>query len=424
MNGNDTNIYRLYYLDLLLCLGFVSYIFRFEFGVANITILRGAVFLLVAYLTVSAMRLRLKLVIGHVWLAGLIGFMIIENLAWYYHLTEFIVLQKEILAHCFNLVMMLCIVLLLKNEYRLLCFCKCYALISLVAIVIAYYAGFVGELPGWLISEQVFDGITPFVIIDRGFHRLSGTFMDPNFFGIYLLTVIVFCVWLFVYHNGRKLYIVIAVISFSTIFLTFSRTSIVGLAILAIVCVTMILNGLKRSLVASSLIFMPLLAVALLYICLPTIYERFLDSQSGYERLIFIEKGLDAFAANPILGGGPESIVNDASGKATTHLVYLSLLAKFGLLGSVSYFIFIFFPVFYVAIFKIKFRVEYRVLIYMLYFPFFAIFLFYDFLYFLEFPYFIFAVGYSVIISKNERQSPVSVAPLLPLNKLSILEER
>jgi hypothetical protein len=237
-----------------------------------------------------------------------------------------------------------------------------------------------------------------YINVDGSLIRLTGPFVDPNFFGIYLFTVFVYSLWMFHFYGQNKLYLLLALVSLVTLFLTISRTAMVGILVFFTVYISWLPRETRDIVLRGSSVFM-LLAIILLCIFSGSFSERILNPESVFERMQFISRGVDAFTAGPLLGSGPASLVDETTGIATAHLMYLSILAKFGLVGAIPYFVFIFYPLWSVITRRELFLREYRFLVIGLYFPLFFMYFLYDFLYFLEFQYLIFAIGYSIVFS-------------------------
>ena len=228
--------------------------------------------------------------------------------------------------------------------------------------------------------------------------------MDPNFFGIYLLTVIVYSLWVYHFRSRSKFYLMVSVASLVVLPLTISRTAMVGLVVFFTLYIAWLAKK-TRVLVLLGATFVLLLGILSLFIFHEDFLDRVLNSESAFERLHFILRGFEAFAAHPLFGSGPASIVDETTGIATAHLMYLSILAKFGLVGAILYSVFIFYPLWKIVKYERFYLREYRFLVVGLYLPLFFMYFLYDFLYFLEFQYLIFSIGYSIILSSFAKKS-------------------
>ena len=84
----------------------------------------------------------------------------------------------------------------------------------------------------------------------------------------------------------------------------------------------------------------------------------------------------------------------------SAHIVYLSLLAKFGIVGFLIYGSFIFFPLVYVFRRGKSLEEQYRYLISAIYLALIVMYIWYDYFLFLEFQYIVIGIVYSIIINK------------------------
>ena len=361
--------------------------------------------LLGIYLLISVASLKRKISGGYC--ALLIGtlFLIALNFYYYPSLDEYPIPQKEIVSHSINLFLMLQIVLLIDSRQQLILMLRGYIFTSVVAISIGYFGFFYEAIPFESIlreygSESAVE--TSYIIQDGDFFRLSGAFMDPNFFGIYLLTVLIFSSWLYVIHGKNNFYLLIVVLALTTLFFTLSRTAMIGLLVFGGVYIFLWQDRWKSAILVV-LVFLAIIIAVGIVVVAPVLFDRLLNTESGADRLHFISKGLDAFVAHPLFGSGVINIIDDETGIATAHLMYLTVLAKFGIVGGFAYFLFIFYPLLDVIFAGRTFLREYRILIFGLYVPLFVMYFLYDFLMFLEFQYLIFAVGYSVALSSYSK---------------------
>lgn len=406
--------------DLLMGLGFALYVYRFPIAGANMTVLRFATMLLAVMLIFLIFRAKKRFSIRHLWLSFGIFVLILMNAIWYPTLNHFPIPQKEMVSHLVNLVMMYLLVVWMDSDRQLCSSLNGYLFAAVLAIFIGYYGLIFGEIPfeqllrdyGAVAAQDM-----TYVIEDRGETRLSGPFMDPNFFGVYLFSVIVYSLWLYQFRSKSKFYLILAIVALITLPLTISRTAIFGSLVFLLLYLGWISKRVKSILI---LVLSWFSVIALiLFSSIPwEFFERMLDTSSGLDRLRFIDRGLAAFGDSPLFGSGPASIVDPVSGIATAHLMYLSLLAKFGIFGAIAYITFIFYPVIQVLIYKNRYLREYRLLVVGLYLPLFFMYLLYDFMYFLEFQYFIFAVGYSVVLSRYSKNSDCSTAYSMRSNKV------
>ena len=402
--------FRTSVIGVLLGMGFALYIYRFSVGDANITVLRVAALILVFSLLFSINQSQRKLSSNHWRLLVGIAVLVVLNALWYSSLDAYPIPQREMISHLVNLLLMLCISIWINTERKLLLVLNGYLVGALVAIAIGIYALLFKEIPfeeflrahGAASAENIV-----YLIQDGDFLRLSGPFMDPNFFGIYLLTVVIYSLWVYHFRSRSNFYLMVAVASLLVLPLTISRTAMVGLLVFFILYIAWLAKRM-RVLVLLGASFVFLLGILSLFIFHEDFLDRVLNSESAFDRLRFILRGFEAFAAHPFFGSGPASIVDETTGIATAHLMYLSILAKFGLVGAIPYFVFIFYPLWKIVKCERFYLREYRFLIVALYLPLFFMYFLYDFLYFLEFQYLIFAIGYSIMLSPFAKKQQVN----------------
>jgi len=414
-NRQNSRRFPLSLIGLFLGLGFSLYAYRFPVGIGNISVLRMVIILLGVRLFFSLSWSARPLPISY-WVLLLITLLLTSiNLYHYPSLDEYHIPKTEMVAHMVNMALLLEIVAWVKSECDLISILNGYVLSSLAAVGIAYYAFVCGNIP----FEDVLRGFDAdlaggiyYVLQDGDFFRFSGPFVDPNFFGIYLLTIVIFSSWLYLFRGKDKIHLFIAIIALFTLPLTLSRTAVVGLIVFFVTCLGWAREK-DRFLLVAMAVLLGVIGLGVLLIADSANIDRWLDASSATERMHFISMGLDAFMRSPLFGDGPASIVDDATGIATAHLMYLSVLAKFGLFGGFIYFTWVFYPLINVAIRGSEYLREYRLLVTAMYFPLFFMYFLYDFLTFLEFEYFVFSVGYSVVFSVYARKqaSRREVAP-------------
>ncbi|MFX1671523.1 O-antigen ligase family protein [Paraburkholderia sp. A2WS-5] len=407
---------------LALGLGFALYVYRFQLFGINISVLRVVALILAARaVIVVAMRIfrewRMR------WPAAVllvtVPLVFAINAIDYGSLSEFPSLRVPIGAHLFNMVTALAIIVYLDNERKFTLALKGYVLASALGLWIAYYAYFFGEIPFVFLLREYGSSLSQsldYLNVNGGIIRLTGAFFDPNFYGIYLLSIAIFSLWLRKYRAGSRWYVLLAVVSVFSILMTASRTAMAGLIsayLVYIFCMS-----------TNKMMHIKLLAV--ISLCLVTVIifnassSRVFDFASVADRFHFYETAWKAFQANVFVGGGSISVLDLASGVATAHMVYLSLLAKYGLLGTGIYLIFVFCPLISIYVFWNETKESYRNLVLLIFIPLAVMYLSYDFLSFLEFEYFLFAIGYAVVVYRfalkpeptGERDGAVSGLPL------------
>ncbi|WP_253912963.1 O-antigen ligase family protein [Ralstonia pickettii] len=214
-----------------------------------------------------------------------------------------------------------------------------YCFVAVFESAIAIYGYVTMKFPlDFLIYEYGTDyakGLSVFNVND-GFVRLTGTFFDPNFYGIYLASVLAIAVWLYIYREKKVFYLLLSGLCFCQLILTTSRTSLLALGGVAAAFVAY--QGIAAWVVL--LIFLVVMAGGLSIGLLdPAIFDKMFSGESVSDRFSFFERGLNGFLSNPIFGGGSEAIVDPESGLSTAHSVYLSVLGRNGLFGMLCFFL-------------------------------------------------------------------------------------
>ncbi|MGN6087570.1 O-antigen ligase family protein [Trinickia sp.] len=384
----------------LLGLAFVLYVYRIDVLGVNLTLLRivslgliGRGILLVCMRGMGAWRVRWSTVI----LLGATFFVVVINAMDYRLLFGWPDLQKPIIAHIFNILTLLSIAAFIDNEKKFNLAIRAYVLSSAAALVIAYYAFFMGDIPFASVLREYGSDIArslQYLNVNGNVVRLTGPFFDPNFYGIYLLSVIVFSGWLYIYVERNKIYLVLIGVSGLSLILTGSRTALMGLGVAYVLYIALEAER-KRAHWWGLLITMLVGAIAF---TAKASTGHWSDTASIVDRFRFYQPAWNAFQENIFFGGGSLALLDKESGVSTAHMVYLTLLGKYGLVGTIFYLVLIFCPVAYVH-FRRKFvQRNYRNLVLFLYAPLGVMYLSYDFMAYLEFQYFMFAIGYVIVM--------------------------
>lgn len=383
----------------LLGLAFVLYVYRIDVHGVNLTLLRvvslGLIargIVLIAMRGFGMWRLRWSTLI----LLASTFLVVVINVMDYRLLSGWPDLRKPIIAHLFNISTLLSIVVFIDNEKKLILSLKAYVLTSIVALIIAYYAFFLGDIPfSFLLREYGTDIAQSlrYLNVNGDVVRLTGPFFDPNFYGIYLLSVIIFSGWLYIYADRSKAYLLLIGASCVSLVLTGSRTALMGLGVAYILYIFLEAERKRAHWLG---VFVVTLAGAIAFAARASA-GRWFDTESIVDRFHFYTPAWNAFQGNMFFGGGSLALLDKESGVSTAHMVYLSLLGKYGLIGTITYLIFIFCPINYIYFRRGFIKKSYRNLVLFLYLPLAAMYFAYDFMSYLEFQYFIFSVGYVIV---------------------------
>lgn len=192
------------------------------------------------------------------------------------------------------------------------------------------------------------------VFSDFGFDphilRMSGTFLDPNFLGAFLVFVYAISVGFFI-RNRKKLYLFLMAIFFGSIILTFSRSVWIMFGVFNLLTIWFLPKKIIYVVAVSSLI-------AILFV--PRVQERLLGlatfDVTAIERVESWKKGIELFKINPIFGIGYNNIRsvsfdmdlikpfssnggNSGSGVDSSWLLILSTTGVIGLLIFATFYI-------------------------------------------------------------------------------------
>lgn len=241
---------------------------------------------------------------------------------------------------------------------------------------------------------------------DAGRLRLAAGFFDPNFYGMYLVVVIAFILNRLAWGDSRKWPLsLLLVLNVVALVLTMSRTSMIGM-ILVLAITAVLAPRLRRTIVAvvfvAAFAFPVLLANGVLPDAL-VVLERFSNLQDRAGRLLYHQAGLDAFLASPLFGAGTEGLLwhvrqYQAVNQASAHIVYLSWLARFGIVGTLVYLAFLAIPP-AVATFGRQFRQDIRHLVLATYIPLAVMYVAYDYFDSLPAQYVVFGLGWAVVLN-------------------------
>ena len=199
---------------------------------------------------------------------------------------------------------------------------------------------------GDILGSGRFEALIGGLLGDSGLSRASGTFVDPNYLGLYMAPAAVFAMGLVaIARRPSKMFLVpITLLLFACLLLTYSRGAYVGAFAGILVFV-----GMRSRLAALSLLIVGIVAVLTLY---PAFQEarlgealnidaRLDQAASDNSRQAIIVAAVAMFASNPLFGvgyGAFQFLSPLFSGMAATyathsHNQYLSILAEQGIVG-------------------------------------------------------------------------------------------
>lgn len=387
-------------LPVIIAAGSIGYIYRFPLLVGNASPFRvTGVLLTLAFVfrVLSVSRADAAWLIGRLLVPAMLSAAVtVVAIGEYAYRSVPEGYVTDVSAQTVNLIVFLLVIGYVASRAALIRVLKAYVAMSFVEAAIAVYAFTTGDLLfAATIQERGTVYYSDLNLINEGdgLRRLNGTFFDPNFYGIYLVTVVALASWLLL--NGyRSLYIKAAIpLSVLLVFVSVSRTAMVGLFVIAAV---LFLEGRARKLVlVTGILGLLVFSYYGFLFSESPLLERLLSGQSAAERLHLMSRGLTGFANSPILGSGTNALIDPETGISTAHSMYLSVLGKFGLLGAAAYFLFVLWPL--GAARSPRTHSLDQTLVRLCILPIAAMYLTYDFFQFLEFQFVVYGIAYAVL---------------------------
>lgn len=331
---------------------------------------------------------------------------------------------KIILDHIAALSVLWLSVLQLNNENRVLKTIKWYAYSSVFAAGITIYTYVTGNMPfpqfvvnlaGTDISLTTmpaeFLGIIP---------RAAAAFYDPTFYGLFLCICLCFSIFYKTWIAKNKLVNLLIIVNVIMLAATLSRTAWIGALVLAIfVCIY--ISRSRLYLVAIGLLSLAAIMGIVLSIGMYGSHglgkvTDLTSLKSLESREMYWDAGVSEFFAHPLSGGGSKELGKAVGGTPSAHIVYLSWLAKYGIIGFFIYCAFFFYPIIY-AFFKRSLLLRYRFLILGVMCPMAIMYFGYDLFNQLNIEYLAFGIIYAVILNRiGLRQNSVTVNVPAKLN--------
>lgn len=381
---------RIYFA--LAAAGGLAYVYRFATPIGNLSLFRLAIPFGVTLLIVRWARWgvdRAALLVLPFFCAGAFG-PVLDFL----RLGEGSQHRVELIAYFLNLAGMAMMFSAVASRAAFLEATRWFCYAAAASIPIAWYAWATGELPGENLlrafgSEYGRD--LSYLNVSEDIVRLTGPFFDPNFFGAYLVMAIAVCMTLWSLERRRR-WLLISAASSISLLATTSRTALLGLFVLAIVGGGRGLGGAGRRM----LVLLAVLAVAvpIAGAVWEGFYERLMNTD--LTRLEFLARGWSAFSSGPLLGRGAAGMEDPETGHATAHMLYLSALGKYGVIGGGLLLWFVFAPLLAVLCREDVDPLS-RQFVLAVMAPLAAMYLTYDFFLFLEFQFLLLGIVYAVV---------------------------
>jgi O-antigen ligase len=325
---------------------------------------------------------------------------------------------RDSAEHLVDLSLVLLVALYTRTEESFEVLVRAIVFSSILALAIAVYVGVYGQVPlEQFLMENRSEFITrpELVVTSNSIIRNASCFYDPTFYGLYLCFVIAFCFYLMYFVRPSKpVYFPILVVNVIALFMSTSRSALVGFAVFLFVALVFVPESKKLlyALFGAVLLAVLIAVFELRALASPSDFvDQLISADSSYSRLELIMNGYESWLRAPIFGSGTESLLGPGQTIPSAHLAYLSLLAKFGLFGFAFYLVFLLTPVVVVLAKGQTIPRKYRFLVIGMYLPVFFMYFFYDFLAFLEFQYLCFGIGYSVILNHHGHSANLETLP-------------
>lgn len=369
------------------------YVYRFAIGGVNLSVFRVVFLGWLAWLAVDVLRRRVRFE-RRLWpFAVVVAALVTVNAVDFLTLGGFPALRRDIANHLVNVGLTGLVLVYVDTEARLHALLRAFVLSSLVTTAVTIYAIAYDRLPfeslirtlGSNLGQQL-----AYVSDDAEFQRATSSFFDPNFYGVYSLLVVVGIVYLWLFDRPSKWLAVLFAVNLVCLTLTLSRTAVVG--VFAGMGLAFLLERRARLFAAATVVA----AIALLYastvfqshsqyerwvtegkamvarwtqaapassapartpavakprrpwgdaVASDDIQERVANTRSLATRMSYIKRGLGVFSTSPIWGRGSAALLAPDVQWSSAHVSYLTVLARYGVLGALVYLAFLLVPV-------------------------------------------------------------------------------
>ncbi len=369
---------------LLLCGALVLYVYRVFVVGANLSLFRLVLAGWTLVTLVDLVRGRPTLTRWHAALGALGAGIVALNAIDFAGLAAHPGLRRDILNHLQNVWFTMLLALHLRSHAQVISLLAAFVWSSALASAVTLASWGLGALPfeGWLRARggPAAQGLR-YIGYDVYFHRATSAFYDPNFYGIYSALVVLTALGLWIAVERRRWLLWMAAVNVFFLSASLSRTGAVGL-----------LGALAAAFVVHRRAPRPsrqVLALAVAAICLcflagsevqsraqrarlaawwsgtaaamqrddaqaaaaraatstPPDQDRLTGAATVSDRLRRIRHGWRVFQSAPWLGRGSAALLSpEFPPHASAHLVYLTLLARYGIVGTLVYAAFLVVP--------------------------------------------------------------------------------
>jgi O-antigen ligase len=355
---------------LLLCSALVLYVYRVFVVGANLSLFRIVLAGWTVATLVDLLRGRLAPTRWHVALGGAVAGIVVLNAIDFAGLRAHPDLRRDILNHLQNLWFTILLALHLRTHAQVISLLAAFVWSSALASAITLASWLLGALPfeGWLRAHggPAAQGL-PYLGYDPYFHRATSAFFDPNFYGIYSALVALTALGLWIAVEQRRSLLWMAAVNVFVLSASLSRTGVI--ALLGALAVAFVLyrhaprpgrRVLAVALVGACVCFLAATEVqsraqrarlaswwsgATAAAETPPHQDRLTGSATVSDRWRRIRHGWRVFVTAPWLGRGSAALLSpEFPPHASAHLVYLTLLARYGIVGTLVYAAFLIVP--------------------------------------------------------------------------------
>lgn len=438
----------------------VLYVYRFAVGGMNLSAFRALFLAWLTWLAVDVVRGRVRFERRLRPFALVVAALVAVNAVDFLALGGYPALRRDIANHLVNVGLTGLVLVYVDTWAKVHALLRAFVLSSLVTTAVTVYAGVFDHLPfeslirtfGSTLGQQL-----AYVSDDAEFQRATSSFFDPNFYGIYSLLVVVVIVHLWLFERPSWWLAALFAVNLVCLTLTLSRTAVVGL--FAAMALAFLLERRVRIFAVATVVA----TVGLLYAstvfqshsqyerfvketrafvtrwtqpqppaeraptagATPTtpprarpygdavpsddIQERVANTRSLATRVEYIERGLSVFRASPIWGGGSASLLTKDVRWSSAHVSYVTLLARYGILGALAYLAFLLVPI--AVVWRRPRQTADRFLVTVPTAALMVVYLSYDILLFFEIQYLLFGVAWAIAFNLPAVDSMRAPAP-------------
>jgi hypothetical protein len=369
---------------LLLCGALVLYVYRVFVVGANLSLFRVVLAGWTLVVLAGLVRGRPRLTRWHAALAAVAAAIVAINAVDFAGLGAHPALRRDVLNHLVNVWFVLLLALHLRSHATVLSLFAAFVWSSVLTSAITLSSWALGALPfeGWL---RAYGGAAArglrYTGYDSYFHRATSAFYDPNFYGIYSALVVVTAIGLWLLVDRQRWLLWLAAVNVFFLSASLSRTGVAALLGTLMLALLVPWSGRRRGrrilaltavgtcvcFVAASVVqSRPYRARAMAWWtsdasvgaadaalaaakrarwATPAGHERLTGGISIADRFRRIENGWRVFRSAPWLGAGGAALLHpDFPPHASAHVVYLTLLARYGIVGTLVYAAFVLVP--------------------------------------------------------------------------------